>query len=132
MQDNRKQVWGRRTDDQMASSTTKIKKNGKSMNKRLARRTMAKSCSATSRPPLSFLPELFKFLQFAFCFELNKDALLKCPDNVKDKVSHVYALRNIYCFWDDQNEVRIMITIFLLSCLWRVLYSKIISYVSPL
>jgi hypothetical protein len=25
-----------------------------------------------------------------------------------------------------------MITIFLLSCLWRVLYSKIISYVSPL
>jgi hypothetical protein len=52
---------------------------------------------------------------------LNKDALLKCPNNLKDKVSHVYALRNIYCFWDDQNEVRIMRTIFLLSCLWRVL-----------
>jgi hypothetical protein len=52
---------------------------------------------------------------------LNKDALKKCPDNLKDKVSHVYALRNIYCFWNDQNEVRIMRTIFLLSCLWRVL-----------
>jgi hypothetical protein len=52
---------------------------------------------------------------------LNKDALLKCPDNLKDKVSHVYALRNIYCFWDDQNEVRIMRTIFILSFLWRVI-----------
>jgi hypothetical protein len=61
---------------------------------------------------------------------LNKDALLKFPNNLKDKVSHVYALRNIYCFWDDQNEVRIMRSIFLLSCLWRVLY--IISKVSLL
>jgi hypothetical protein len=52
---------------------------------------------------------------------LNKDALLKCPDNLKEKVSHVYVLINIYCFWDDQNKIRIMRTIFLLCCLWRVL-----------
>jgi hypothetical protein len=90
-----------------------IKKNGKSMNKRLAQRTTVERCSATSRPPLGLLPELF-------CFEF-KDALLKCLDNLKDKVSHVYGLRNIYCFWDDQNKVRIMRTIFILSCLWRVL-----------
>jgi hypothetical protein len=55
---------------------------------------------------------------------LNKDVLPKCLDNLKDKVSHVYALLNIYCFWDDQNEVRIMRTIFLLSCLCIVLLFK--------
>jgi hypothetical protein len=70
MQDNRKQVWGRKTDDQTASSTTKIMKNGKSMSKRLARRITVEPSSATSRPPLGLLPELYKFLQFAFCFEV--------------------------------------------------------------
>jgi hypothetical protein len=83
------------------------------MNKRLTRRTTAEPSLATSRPPLGLLPEPFYF-KF-------KDALLKCPDNLKDKVSHVYALRNIYYFWADQNKVRIMRTIFLLSYLWRVL-----------
>jgi hypothetical protein len=38
----------------------------------------------------------------------NKDALLKCPDNLKEKVSHVSALKNIYCFWDAQNALKII------------------------
>jgi hypothetical protein len=58
-----------------------------------------------SRLPLSFLPTLFKFLHLLSVSNLNKDALLKCPDNLKNKVSHVYALRNIYFFWDDQNKL---------------------------
>jgi hypothetical protein len=56
MQDNRKRVQGRRTDDQ-----TTPRKMEKSQNKRLARRTMAERSLATSHPPLDFLPELFKF-----------------------------------------------------------------------
>jgi hypothetical protein len=96
MQDNKKQVWGRRTNDQMASSMTKIKKNVKAQNKQLARRTTTEPSSATSRPPLDLLSELFKlFCNLLSVLNLNKDALLKCPDSLKDKVSHVYALRNI-------------------------------------
>ena len=40
----------------------KSRKTGKAQNKRLARRTTAEPSSATSRPPLGLLPELFKFL----------------------------------------------------------------------
>jgi hypothetical protein len=64
MQDNRKQVWGRRTDDEMTS-----RKMEKAQNKRFARRTSAEPSLDTSRPPLGLLPELFKFLQFVFRFE---------------------------------------------------------------
>jgi hypothetical protein len=66
MQDNRKQVWGRRTDDQTASSMTKIKKNRKSTEQttRMTNhgRTQFDHVSSTTR----LLPELFKF---AFRFE---------------------------------------------------------------
>jgi hypothetical protein len=116
MQDNRNQVWGRRADDQTASRKTE-----KAQNKQIARRTSAEPSLATSRPSLGLFPELLNFYNLLSVSNLYKDALLKCPDNLKDKFSHVYALRNIYCFWDDQNKVRIMRTIFVLSCLWRVL-----------
>jgi hypothetical protein len=89
--DNRKQVWGRRTDKQTAS-----RKMEKAQNKRLARRIMGEPSSATSRPPLGLLPEPFNFFnKLLSVLNLNKDALLKCPYNLKDKVSHVFTLRNI-------------------------------------
>jgi hypothetical protein len=85
------------------------------MNKQLTRRTTAEpSWPHLVHHSVCFL-NFFIFCNFLSISNLIKDDLLKCPDNLKDKVSHVYALRNIYCYWDDQNELRIMRTIFLLS-----------------
>jgi hypothetical protein len=53
----------------------KSRKMGKAQNKRLTRRTTVEPNSAMCRPPLGLLPELFKFLQFAFRFEFEQ----RCP-----------------------------------------------------
>jgi hypothetical protein len=63
MQDKREQVWGEK------NRQTTSRKMDKAQNKRLARRTTTEPSSATSRPPLGLLPELFKVLHFAFRFE---------------------------------------------------------------